>query len=558
MLSSLHVENYALIDSLDIDFPKGLVIVSGQTGAGKSIMLGALALALGEKADASGVSAKGASARPCVVEARFEINPDDLSIRTILEENDLDFSDGEIILRRVISPNGRSRCFLNDSPVTISVLSALKDRLIDIHSQHQSLLLKDGKFQLSLLDAFAHNASRLEKLRECLRALKESSLKRDRAIERLQEARAKASENASDLQILRSASLQDENEIQTLEERHAALSNVEAIKEQLEAISTLESSAEGLSICGSLKEISKRLEKLSSFIPSAGPLSGRVRQARIELEDVFDEISSLERATEFSPSELENTESRLSQLYSLLKKFHLDSIAELIAKRDSLALVVEGTESLEEEVEDCLRQVAEARAAFDEACADLTKARKEASADFEESITGALRFLEMPLAVFKLSFVPIDRPDECGAEGVRFLFSSIGAEPEDLSRCASGGELSRIMLCLKDIKARYEEMPTMIFDEIDSGVSGSVADKMGSMICSMGERMQILAITHLPQVASKGKSHILVSKDSADPLARTKVSILDTQGRVHEIARMLSGSSLTPQAIENAKALLGL
>ncbi len=553
MLSRLQVKNYVLIDSLEIDFPEGLIIITGQTGAGKSILLGALSLVTGSKAEASMVSD---GAENCVVEAEFE-GVDD-AMKSILEENEVECEEGHLIIRRVVNRSGRSRSFVNDCPVPVSVLQNISSHLIDVHSQHQTMILSDKGFQLDILDHYAGNMG----LRgECARIWRGiSSLKSDlSALEaRLKKIESEKDYNEVQFRQLDAASLR-EGELAELEEEQKQLANAEEIKSGLTAAEELYSSSQGdaMSMDSSLKEAEKILGRLGRYLPAASELSERVDSCRRELDDIFSEISSINSRTDLSQTRLEEVEDRMSFLYGLMKKHSCLDEAELIALRDRLSAELFDSSQLEEKREELFKAVAAAEKELEAVADRLHESRAKVAGDFAGSITDSIRGLELPYAVFEVEVLD-SQVSATGKDAVAFRFSAVGRNPVDVSKCASGGEMSRIMLALKAMMAKFTNMPTMIFDEIDTGVSGSVADRMGSMICGMGNDMQVFAITHLPQVAAKGSAHYLVSKD-VDPAASTAISRitrLSDRERVREIARMLSGSVLTDAAIENAKSLL--
>ena len=556
MLARLQVRNYVLIDSLEIDFPEGLIIITGQTGAGKSILLGALSLVTGAKADASMVSD---GADNCVVEAEFDAVDD--SIRNILEENEAEWDEGHLIIRRVVNRSGRSRAFVNDSPVPVTVLQEIASRLIDIHSQHQTLLLSDKQFQIDILDHYAGNGQ----LRtECSAAWKElAALKAELARLESEIARIASDRDYNEAQFrqLEAASLR-EGELAELEEEQKQLANAEEIKNGLCAVEELftaaSSSGEAMSLDASLKESMKVLSKLGRYVPAASGLADRIESCRLELDDILSEVNDINSRTDMSESRLEEVEARMSLIYGLLKKHACADESGLIALRDRLSDELFDSARLEEQAEDLRDQIKKASAELTGLADALHEARAVAAPAFASSIAESVRNMELQYAVFETEV--LDAPlSALGRDTVQFRFSATGKNPVDVAKCASGGEMSRIMLSLKAMMARYASMPTMIFDEIDTGVSGSVADKMGTMICGMGERMQVFAITHLPQVAAKGDAHYLVSKE-IDPDTSKAVSTitrLTKEDRILEVARMLSGSVLTDAAIENAKSLLG-
>lgn len=526
MLSRLTIQNYALIDCLDISFPDNLVIITGETGAGKSILLGALSLVLGGRSDISTLKDR---TRNCVVEAIF-----------ILEEG------RECILRRVITPAGRSRIFIDDEPTTLENIKNLSESLVDIHSQHQNLLLSRSGFQTSILDHFAgltdevneYEAEYAEYLNVC------------REISDLEKKIAEAARTRDyqeyQYKQLEAASLV-EDELEALEAEQSKLANSEEI---LQSIARMEFLFEGEedSISARLKEIESLLGRLSSFIPEFGPLAERISSSRIELKDIESEIASRGSSIVTSPQRLQMVDERLSMLYDLMRKHAVESIHELISIRDSLGAQLEASMDLSLEKEAAEKRRDALKISCDARAEAIFNKRSEAAPLLSKEIEDSVRALEMPFALFS---VQVDR------DGALFLFSANGGEPMELSKCASGGELSRIMLVIKGLMAQYIGMPTMIFDEIDAGVSGSIADKMGRKIVEMGQNMQIFAITHLPQVASKGSAHYLVYKtfeEDAEP--HTRIKYIEGEERVREVARMLSGSELTAEALANARVLL--
>ena len=555
MLTRLQVRNYVLIDSLEIDFPEGLIIITGQTGAGKSILLGALSLVMGAKADASMVS-EGAD--NCVVEAEFETA--DITLRNILEDNEVEWEDGHITVRRVVNRSGRSRAFVNDSPVPVNILQEISSSLIDIHSQHQTLLLSDKSFQLDILDHYAGTMSQREEcasLWKTLCALK-SQLKL--VEERIARQISEKEYNEAQYRQLEAAALR-EGELAELEEEQKQLANAEEIKTSLSAVEELftssSSAGEIMSIDASLKEASKMLLRAGRFIAAASELAERLDSCRRELDDILSDTVSINAGVDLSESRLEEVENRMSLIYSLMQRHACSDVSELISLRDSLSESLADTAILEEKRSDILKQINRVETDLNAVADSLHSSRVAASGAFMDAISDSIHAMELPYAIFQveLNEAPLS---STGRDTVIFKFSSTGKNTVDVSKCASGGEMSRIMLALKAMMARYANMPTMIFDEIDTGVSGSVADRMGSVICEMGSFMQVFAITHLPQVAAKGTAHYLVSKD-IDPQTSKAVSTiirLSEDQRVMEVARMLSGSVLTEAAIANANALL--
>ena len=534
MLKRLAIRNYALIDSLDIEFPGNLIVISGETGAGKSILLGALSLLLGGKAD---LSALGDPASNCVVEGEFEREGE------------------EYILRRVISPQGRSRSFINDEPATVEALRALSASLVDIHSQFDQTQLADRRYQLSLLDFFAGCAAETarcgilyDRMTACSREIVE------------REAAAEAARRNRDYLEFQCKQLEEarlrEGELGELEAEQRQLSNSGLISEQLAAADAL-LSADEQSLPRQLHDVENALSKVAAFLPAAEELRDRVESARIELKDIAGEVASLSERNLFSPRRLEEVEERLSTLYGLLRKHGVETEAELLALRDSLSRQLADSLDPDAALAELRHRLSGLEHDYSLCAASLHEARVKAAPELDKALLAAIRSLEMPQAVFHTEIRERTPGGRDGMDDVLFLFSANpGIAPIELSRCASGGELSRIMLCIKDLLSKYAGMPTLIFDEIDTGVSGSVADKMGRMIVSMGERMQVFAITHLPQVASKGNAHYLVYKTTEEGRSRSRIRPVEGEERVREVARMLSGSELTPEALANARVLL--
>ena len=543
MLCSLRVSNYVLIGSLETSFPEGLSIISGETGAGKSILLGALSLALGGKGDASMVGAAGEN---CVVEAEFSVTD---AVREFLQKEDLPCEGETLILRRVLSRAGRTRSFLDDEPVPAATLQELAGLLIDIHSQHQTLRLQDDRFRLEALDLFAGTAGACTECASLWGAMQEASRHLADVQSRLERARREEDWNRSLLDKLTEARLVS-GELEDLEQEQKRLAHAEELMEMLSSADILLSS-EDASPALRLREAQKLLEKASRYIGPMEDLARRLEEARLEVEDIAGDVAAEVSRMDVSPARLQQVDDRLSLLYSLMKKHGVSSVEELIAERERLASLVEDASSLEEAVTSAVLAQEKTTAAYKKASSELHALRAAAAEPFASLIEGQLHGLDLDHAAFRVALSPAPA-GPLGSDRVEFLFSSTGKDLRDVARAASGGELSRIMLSLKACMARYRKMPTLVFDEIDSGVSGGTADKMGSLVCSMGSNMQVFAITHLPQVAAKGSAHFLVSrKDDV-----TSMHLLSPEERILEIARMLSGATVTPAAIENAKSLL--
>ncbi len=545
MLRSLHIENYVLIDSLEISFPEGLIIITGQTGAGKSILLGALSLLTGAKADATLIS-EGAD--NLVVEAEFDVKDTNGSIRKILDNADVEFDDGALLIRRVVNRSGRSRSFINDSPVPVGVLAELASFLIDIHSQHQNIALTKESFQLSLLDYFAGTHDLCGKCHAQWAEYRKLEKELAEIREQIKANKANEDYNHAQWEQLEKAGLKD-GELEELEAEQKELASAEQIKELLGKASEAEN------VCAELKDAYRALEKVSEFTQGASELAERMESARIELEDIFYEVDKKNASLAVSAERLEEVEDRISLLLSLLRKHGVADIAGLIKIKENYGKALSDSSELEFKESSIEKMAREAEEKYFKIATELSEKRQNAAGELASELQKSIRSLELERAVFKAELKKCS-PCENGLESCTFLFDSNGNAPTELSKCASGGEFSRIMLCIKEMMAHYANMPTMIFDEIDTGVSGSVAHKMGQLICKMGQNMQIFAITHLPQVAAKGHAHYMVRKEEKNGKVTSTICLLDKNERLREIARLLSGESITPESLANAQSLL--
>lgn len=532
MLSRLSISNYALISSLDIDFPDGLIIITGETGAGKSILLGALSLLLGKRADSTIFKD---NKKNCVVEAEF--------------------GDGSI-LRRVVTPAGRSRSFFNDEPVNLADLSRISSRLIDIHEQHQHLLLTDPDYRLSVIDSFAGDEKILSDYKSVNSRYEAIVAEADSLEKEIAADEKEADYIHFQLDRLVEAKLQP-GELEELEKEQKRLANAEEIRISLSQIISLFDSGE-ISIVQNLKEIVNLLSRDEKYLQDIEGLSERVESCRIELDDIYRDVDNVSENIVVSPERLAEVEERMSSIYSLMRKYDCETVDDLIAYRDSLSekLTVSGEKG--ERLDALRKEIENLENKRKEAAEVLSKTRKAASDKISGLLQESVRSLEMPSAFFEARVSDMDHFTASGKDRLDFLFSANGKSMLcDISKVASGGELSRVMLALKGIMAEYTSLPTMIFDEIDTGVSGRIADKMGDMIGRMGKSMQIFAITHLPQIASKRGTHFIVykEKDENGEMA-THIKKLTYEERVEEVARMLSGSSLSEAALANAIQLL--
>ena len=549
MLVKLSVQNYALIKELDIELENGLTIITGETGAGKSILLGALALILGSRADTTVLLDKN---EKCIVEGTFRI--DEYELNDFFERNGVDY-ESVAILRREINPAGKSRAFINDTPVTINLLKELGDRLIDIHSQHQTLMLNDNSFQLKVIDSFAGTGKlKAEYRQEYSGYLK---LKNEYAA-----AREKAEKNKSDLEYYRFQLNQlleaklVKGEQQELESDQEMLSHAEEIKLALCQASEL-FSREGISILSMLREVKTYLSKIQSYLPSGGTLFSRAESAFIELDDLSNEVEKLSSSVDADPGRMKLINDRLDTIYSLIQKHRVNDLDELIAKREEIGRLVESIVSGDERMLELESLLGEELKKLKKIAGEISKMRVSVLPEIEQKVTDMLKQLGMPNGRFRITLSHVPEFTPSGIDQADFLFSANKQiQPENLARIASGGELSRVMLSLKSLLTKYNNLPTIIFDEIDSGVSGEVADKVGQILSGMGQYMQVVNITHLPQVASRGTRHYHVYKDDIKDSTFTRVKLLTREERIMEVARLLSGSEVTDAAIRNAKELL--
>lgn len=551
MLRSLAISNYALIDTLEITFPEGLIIITGETGAGKSILLGAMSLLLGSRAEKEIL--KDVS-KNCVVEATFTIEPDSSTIE-LFNEFSIEPSN-EIILRRVVTPNGKTRSFINDQPVGVQFLKELSDKIIDIHAQHEHLLIGDSRFQLSVLDSFAKSKDELDRYQLSYNLLKELESQKELLNDKITKEEQELEYNRFQFNQLEDANLIP-GELEELEAEFKILSNAEEIKSNLQlAINCL--NPNDLSVVQGLREIHTILDRISHNLPAAAELAQRAEGCRIELKDIESELLLISEQITVSPLRAQQLDERISLLYELQRRYKAESIEKLIQIKEELAQNLLNTHNDREKLDKLNAQIIEVQEERDRCSKILTKIRTDSSVGFSSELRDKIRELEMPHAEFNVIITESANYHLYGKDEVVFTFSANkNMPPRELSKVASGGELSRIMLCLKAVMARESGMPTLIFDEIDSGVSGSIADKMGVLIDELSNNMQVFAITHLPQIASKGSCHLLVYKEAdITGKAATKIKEIKQDQRVMEIARMLSGAGLTDAAVANAKVFL--
>lgn len=549
MLHHLTIQNYALIDELSISFSDGLSIITGETGSGKSILLGALGLVLGNRADLSSLKESDSK---CIIEADFDLSS--YALKDFFEENDLDYEE-KTIIRREILPSGKSRAFVNDSPVVLSVLSELKSKLVDIHSQHQTLQLSDTLFQFSVIDAIAKNDKRVASYKRGLKKYN-SLVKELRLLKENQEQENQQYEyNLHLFKELEEADLK-ENEQEDLEAKLDVLNNVEDIKTSLSEALQITINEE-VGVQSLLYSLEHALEKISTFSKEYEDLHSRVSSIKIELDDIAVELEKSNENVEFNPNELETVNERLQLIYSLQKKHQVATLKELLQIHEQLAEKVEGVENASEVIDKKQQEVNEVAVKLDEVASLITTERSKAIPKLTKELEFLLAELGMPNARFSIEISPSESYLSNGKDELAFLFSANkGGNFGELKKVASGGELSRIMLSIKKILSENSKLPTIIFDEIDTGVSGEVSNKIAAIMEQMSKYMQVIAITHLPQIASKGKSHFKVFKEDKNGKTASNLKLLSTDERVAEIAEMLSGKEISESALIHAKELL--
>jgi len=550
MLKSLHISNYALITELSIDFESGLSVITGETGAGKSIILGALSLILGQRADTKSIKI---DADKCVIEAEFDISAY-AHLNPFFEQNDLDNEGKFCIIRRELTNTGKSRAFINDTPVGLNVVRDLSMRLIDIHSQHENLLLSNVGYQLDVVDSIAQNSQIISdyKLTYLEWRNKQTELKQ------LQKTSEKQASDADYIQFqfqqLNEANL-IENEQKDLEAEQDTLNHAEEIKSEL--LKTQQLLEEDHASLPLLKETISALSHIKSFIPNGTNWYDRLQSSLIELKDISDEMRSFEEKVEFNPVRLEWVEARLSELFTLQKKYKVTSVTELIQLRDSFAKQLQRIDSFDEELDVLKTKLEACLAKLIKNAGYLTSSRKKACKPIENYLVDQLTKLGMPNIQFQIMISSETDYSENGNDEVQFLFSANKNRTlQPVTLIASGGEVSRLMLAIKSLVAHKADLPTIIFDEIDTGVSGEIANRMGEIMQTMSLDMQVITITHLPQIAAKGSHHYRVYKDESGQQTQTHIQRLTTNERLDELAHMLSGKNVTDAALLNARELL--
>lgn len=550
MLKQLYIKNFTLIDELNISLYPGFSVITGETGAGKSIILGAIGLLLGNRADSKAIKA---GRDRCVIEAHFDLSR--YGMQKFFDDNDIDYDADDTIIRRELTAAGKSRAFINDTPVPLTRMRELGEQLVDIHSQHQNLLLQKEDFQLNVVDIIAQDTDQLKVYQKEYYAYR-------KAKELLEELKAEIAKNRENEEFMRfqhkeldDANLQ-EGELEQLEQEAETLSHSEDIKTALfEADNAL--SGDDDSILDKLKNATHHLENICDVYPSMADVAGRMQSSYIELKDIAQEISSSVDHVEFDPNRLDAINTRLDKLYTLQQKFHVETVTELIATRDRIAEQLSHIDNGDEDIEEKEKEVAALLVKAEKQAALLTSIRQKSAKAIEKEMKGRLIPLGIPNVRFEIAFA--EKPlSGNGADKVSFLFSANkSTQLQPVSQVASGGEIARVMLSLKAMISGAVKLPTIIFDEIDTGVSGKIAEKMADIMEEMGlQNRQVLSITHLPQIAAKGSHHYKVLKEETENGTISHMKELNNQERIEEIAQMLSGSDITQAALANAKELL--
>lgn len=550
MLQSLFIRNFVLIDELHIRFDEGFSVVTGETGAGKSIILGALGLVLGQRADSKSIQS---GADKCVVEAVFDVSA--YQLEDFFLSHDLEYDAKNCILRRELMSSGKSRAFINDTPTPLSVLKALGDRLIDVHSQHQNLLLVDTQFQMNVVDIMA-------KTEPLLVAYRREYDRYQSVVRQLDELEALAAKSRQDedylrfqVEELRAAQL-TAGEQEELEAELETLSHTEEIKSALYKV-TDNLIGEERGVVQQLKEALHDVEALEAYFPKAKDFADRLRSAWTDMADLASETDVLKEDVEFDPNRLEWVNERLNTIYSLQQKHRVPSVEELLAIQQQLTTQLSAIDLFDEQMETLTKQRETIYEALMVQAGALTARRHEAATEIEQQLVDRMVLLGIPNTRFGIELWPKEKLSADGMDEVCFLFSANKNEAlKSVAQTASGGEISRLMLCIKAMIAGFAALPAIIFDEIDTGVSGEIADKMADIMQDLGQKMQVITITHLPQIAAKGRAHYFVYKEDTAERTLTRIRLLTTGERVNEVARMLSGASLTDAAVANAKALL--
>lgn len=551
MIKQLHIQNFTLIDELNIDFHSGFSVITGETGAGKSIILGAIGLLLGNRADMKQIKA---GADKCVVEAHFDLSQ--YQLEEFFEEEDIDYDPTDTILRREITSKGKSRAFINDTPAALSSMKRLGEHLIDVHSQHQNLLLQKENFQLNVVDIIAHNADKMAEYKLQFQQYQQLSKQLQQLIDDIANSKQQEEYLTFQFNELEKAQLNNPDEQDELEQKIQELSHVEDIKSALFGADSI-LNADEMGIDNLLRQASNHLHNIEHVYPDAIELAERIDSSRIELQDIAHDISVKAERVDFDPEEFERMNNRIDTINSLEQKFHVNDLASLIEIKQNIEEQLNNISHGDEEVEELQKKVQQQHDKCQQLAAQLTTLRKKAGAIVEKEMQQLLVPLGIPHVRFKVDIQPKELSLD-GADSVSFLFSANTSTPlQPVSNVASGGEIARVMLSLKAMISNAVKLPTIIFDEIDTGVSGRIAEKMAQIMQEMGqEGRQVISITHLPQIAAMGTTHYKVSKEETAQGTISHMRQLNNDERIDEIAQMLSGSEITPEAINNARALI--
>jgi DNA repair protein RecN (Recombination protein N) len=549
MLSYLNIKNYALIEDIEIDLGKGLTTITGETGAGKSIILGAISLLAGNRADRSMLKKQD---NKCIIEASFSIGH--LGLKEMFEEFNLDFNE-DTLIRREFSPDGKSRVFVNDSPAALLHLKEIMNRMLDVHSQHENLDLNNRKFQLKAIDLMAGNHRQLEDFQITYKAFLDADLKLKALAEKSHKLRENTDLFAHQLNELSEASL-EVGEQEKLEEELDQLNNSEEIKLNLQHLESILNEGESNPIVA-LNQLNALVRRTRDHFKDLVEVGDRLENLVVELEDIRGEIERLAERFSYDPERLQIAQDRISQLYQLQQKYRVNSVAGLIEKREVLREEMADIENLDEELGQAQNEFAALTSTLTSQAEQLSASRYSVLTEMEEKVTVYLRALGMVNSQFKIELQAKGGIGPDGSDQAEFLFSANkGLDPRPIIKVASGGELSRLMLSIKALLTSKSELPTIIFDEIDTGISGVIAEKMGKIILDMCHSTQVLAITHLPQIAAMGHRHLMVYKDEEGSISKTNIKEITGQERVEEIARLLSGEVISKEALDNAKVLL--
>ena len=551
MLQSIHIQNYALIESLDIDFHSGFSVITGETGAGKSIILGAIGLLVGQRADTKAIKT---GATKCIVEARFDVSS--YQLQEFFDEHDLEYENGECILRRELLASGKSRAFINDTPASLVQMKALGEKLIDVHSQHQNLLLNHKDFQLSIIDILANDEEQLTVYKALYKDYKSTSRELETLMEEAEKSRQDEDYIRYQVTQLEEANLHD-GEQEELEEEAETLSHAEDIKAGLYKVEQMITSRE-TTLLSITKDCIQTLQGVSRVYTPAKEWTERLESCYIELKDLAGEVSNAGEEVEFNPARLDFVNERLNLIYSLQQKHRVSTVEELLTIATELRTKLDSITSSDDRIQELKKQKETLYNKVKEQAAILTQLREHASKEIERQMQSYLIPLGMPNVRFAVELQALKEPDMTGMDSVSFLFSANkNGTLQDVSSIASGGEIARVMLSLKAMIAGAVKLPTIIFDEIDTGVSGSIAEKMALIMKEMGQsNRQVISITHLPQIAARGAHHYKVYKEDTEIGTNSHIRMLTHEERINEIAHMLSGATLTEAALNNAEALL--